>query len=87
MSNRFNYRCPKCGSPDAIEICAFVGVRLTSDGAEISEHENPLDGGSWCSENPAGCDACGFEGLVKDFEPTTGATVIDLFPTRQTSRS
>jgi hypothetical protein len=37
MGNRFNYRCPKCGSPDEIEICAFVGVRLTSGGAEITD--------------------------------------------------
>lgn len=36
MSNRFNYRCPKCGSPDEIEICAFVSVRLTNDGAKIA---------------------------------------------------
>jgi hypothetical protein len=33
MSNRFNYRCPKCGSPDHINILAFVSVTLTSRGA------------------------------------------------------
>ena len=33
MANRFNYRCPQCGSPDEIEICALVGVRLTGNGA------------------------------------------------------
>ena len=37
MSNRFNYRCPKCGSPDHIEITSFISVRLTSDGAVITE--------------------------------------------------
>ena len=84
MGNRFNYRCPHCGCPDEIEICAFISVRLTSDGAEVSENENSIGGESWCSENAAGCDACGFEGLVKDFEPT-GATVIELFP-RQAGR-
>jgi hypothetical protein len=34
MGNRFNYRCPKCGSPDQIEIIALVSVRLTSTGTE-----------------------------------------------------
>jgi hypothetical protein len=34
MGNRCNYRCPKCGSPDEIEIIALVSVRLTSTGSE-----------------------------------------------------
>ena len=34
MGNRFNYRCPKCGRPDEIEIDAIVSVRLTSTGTE-----------------------------------------------------
>jgi hypothetical protein len=34
VGNRFNYRCPKCGSPDEIEIIALVSVRLTSTGTE-----------------------------------------------------
>ena len=66
MSNPFDYRCPKCGSPNEIEICAFIPVRLTSNGAEIAD-EQYIDGSYWSSDNAAGCDACGYEGAVKDF--------------------
>jgi hypothetical protein len=59
MSNPFNYRCPKCGNPNEIEICAFIPVRLTSNGAEIAD-EQYIDGSWWSSENAAGCDACGY---------------------------
>ena len=86
MSNRFNYRCPQCGSPDEIEICAFVSIRLTASGAEIAENVQDLDGSCWSAENGAGCAACGYEGAVKDFE-TRRTAVIRLFPTRQASRT
>jgi hypothetical protein len=87
MTNRFNYRCPKCGCPDEIEICSFVSLRLTSDGAEITDDVTDIDGPNdyWSSENAAGCDACGLTGAVKDFEPT-GATVIELFGSRKATR-
>ena len=86
MPNGFNYRCPKCGSPDEMEICAFVSVRLTSSGrAEIIADVTSIDGRFWTSDDLAGCNACQFEGIVEDFEPPTGARVIELFP-RQTSR-
>ena len=67
MANRFNYRCPQCGSPDEIEICALVGVRLTGNGAEIADDVKDIDGSCWSSDNAAGCDACGYQGAVKDF--------------------
>ena len=67
MGNRFNYRCPQCGSPDEIEICAFVSVRLTATGAEIAEEVQDIDGSCWSAENGAGCGACGYEGAVRDF--------------------
>jgi hypothetical protein len=44
MGNRFNYRCPQCASPDEIEICAFVSICLTCNGAEIAEEVQDLDG-------------------------------------------
>ncbi len=67
MGNCFNYRCPQCRRADAIEICAFVSVRLTGTGAEIAGDVKDIDGSSWSFENAAGCEACGFEGAVKDF--------------------
>jgi len=68
MGNRFNYRCPKCGRPDEIEIDAIVSVRLTSTGTEGDASNCGPD--DWTGENGAGCDACGYSGTVKDFEPT-----------------
>ena len=68
MGNRFNYRCPTCGSADEIEICAFVSVRLTGNGVEIADEVKDIDGSCWSAENGAGCAACGYEGAVKDFE-------------------
>lgn len=68
MGNRFNYRCPKCGSPDEIDIEAIVTVRLTSTGTSgDASNCGPED---WTDVNPAGCAACGYDGMVKDFEPT-----------------
>jgi hypothetical protein len=74
MGNCFNYRCPKCGNPDEIEIYAFIPVRLTSDGPEIAD-EQYIDGSWWSSENAAGCDACGYEGAVKDFAAASAGVV------------
>ena len=59
MTNRFNYRYPKCGSADEIEICAFVSIRLTADGAEIAEDVQDLNRSCWSADNAAGCGACG----------------------------
>ena len=67
MGNRFNYRCPTCGSADEIDICAFVSIRLTADGAEIAEEVQDIDNSCWSHDNPAGCAACGYEGAVRDF--------------------
>jgi hypothetical protein len=77
MTNRFNYRCPQCGDPDHIDICAFISVRPTSNGAEIADAVKDIDGSFWSLENAAGCEACGFEGAVKDFA-TTPAGVVSL---------
>jgi hypothetical protein len=66
MGNRFNYRCPKCGSPDEIEIIALVSVRLTSTGTEgDASNCTPED---WTDFNGAGCNACGYDGTVADFD-------------------
>ena len=67
MANRFNYRCPQCGSADEIDICAFVSIRLTANGAAIAEEVWDLDGSCWSQDNAAGCGACGYEGAVRDF--------------------
>jgi hypothetical protein len=47
MGNRFNYRCPQWDSADEIDICAFVSIRLTADGAEIAEEVQNIDGSCW----------------------------------------
>lgn len=78
MSNRFNFRCPRCGSADHIDIIAFVSVRLTSTGTDGDCSDCGPD--DWTGENAASCEACDFFGTVKDFEP--GANVVELFGTR-----
>ena len=59
---------------------------VTPNGAAIAEEVQDLDGSCWSQDNPARCGACGYEGAVRDFEPTGGATVIQLFPTRRAGR-
>jgi hypothetical protein len=72
---QLNYRCPQCGDPDHIDICAFVTVRLTSSGTRIVDNEGDIGADCWSSENGAGCDACGYEGAVKDFAPAPAGVV------------
>jgi hypothetical protein len=67
MGNRLNYRCPKCGSPDEIEICAFVSIRLTPTPPRLPKRFEDIDGFCWSQDNAAGCGACGYEGAVRDF--------------------
>ena len=79
MGNRFNYRCPTCGSADEIEICAFVSIRLTDDGAAIAEEVHALAASPSCTDGrispvPTGppitarvAAACGYEGAVTGF--------------------
>jgi hypothetical protein len=75
MGNRLNYRCPKCGSPDKIDIEAIVSVRLTNTGTEgDASNCGPED---WTGENAASCDACGYFGTVDDFEPA--GVIITVF--------
>jgi hypothetical protein len=71
MSNRFNMRCPKCGDADHIVIAAIVNVRLTSAGAEVRD-ETP----NWAGANGAGCEACGYEGKVDEFEKPTKLRIV-----------
>jgi hypothetical protein len=76
MANRFNYRCPICGSQDHIEICAFASVRLTSYGTEGDVSNLGPD--DWSSENAAGYDACGYDGTVENFEPPASEVVVSF---------
>jgi hypothetical protein len=63
MGNRFNYRCPHCGSPDHIEICAFITVGLTDSGAVVLDNLRNISPDRWSSSSHnAGCTACGYEG-------------------------
>jgi hypothetical protein len=66
---------PHCGSADEIDICAFVSIRLTSNGAEIAEEVQDFDGSCWSADNPAGCGACGYEGAVRDFSALPSGVV------------
>jgi hypothetical protein len=37
------------------------------DSREIADSVKDIDGSCWSSDNAAGCDACGYQGDVKDF--------------------
>ena len=39
MPNRFNYRCPKCGSADDVVIEAYVAVWLDDNRARVIEQD------------------------------------------------
>ncbi|HTT84906.1 MAG TPA: hypothetical protein VMF67_15630 [Rhizomicrobium sp.] len=81
--NRFNYRCPQCGDPDHIDIMAFVSVALTSTGAVFLDNPKDLGPESWSSECGAGCSACGYEGVAREFEPQPAKLVsLDEFRRR-----
>jgi hypothetical protein len=67
MSNQFDYRCPKCGDTDQIDICAEVWVRLTEDG---SDADLPMKGDHhWDESCIAECGACSHQATVADFDP------------------
>lgn len=66
-ANSWGLRCPACHSTDDIDIAATVWVRLCPDGtdpdlARCGDHE-------WSDADPAKCNACGFDGRVRQFEP------------------
>jgi hypothetical protein len=67
MSNTFDMKCPKCGCEDQIDIQASIWVRVTSDGTDA---DAPSCGDHiWEPDSVAACEACGYNGKVKDFEP------------------
>ena len=49
-------------------------------GASQSVYDDEAELGSenWSCENAAGCEACGFEGAVKDFEPPATGNVVNI---------
>ena len=82
MPNRYNMRCPHCGSRDEIIIEAFVSVRLTGTGAGITDARVGPE--NWTGANSASCDACDYLGDVKDFEPSPARLVfLDQFRRRR----
>jgi hypothetical protein len=54
MPNRFNYRCPKCGSTDDVVIDANVSVWLNSKVPLVIETKTPP---TWHSTDTIGCYA------------------------------
>lgn len=72
MANMVQMKCPKCGCEDQIDIQAAIWVRVTSDGTDA---DAPSCGDHiWCPDSAAACEACDYNGKVKDFEPQAEAT-------------
>jgi hypothetical protein len=49
MSNRFNYRCPKCGSADDVVIDAYLSVWLDGDRPHLIPTE--ITANDWYATN------------------------------------
>lgn len=77
MANRFDYRCPQCGSTSDVVIDAYLSVWLSRKGPYVIQTDTPP---TWHSTDTASCYACDFSGTVADFQPT--AQIIPL-PTRR----
>lgn len=66
MGPFINYRCPKCNDNQSIIIQAKLWIKITDQGL--------IDcGGNYQYESSshAACGACGYDGDVQDFDPTT----------------
>jgi hypothetical protein len=59
-------------------ICAFASVRLTSTSTGTEGDVSDLRPDDWTSGNAAGCDACGYEGTVENFEPPASEVVVSF---------
>ena len=82
MPNRFNYRCPKCGSADDVVIEAYVACWLDGERARVIEQdEDNITPDRWYSTNPACCLACRFSGRVGNFEASTSTAKVIPFRT------
>ena len=68
IATSWGLRCPHCKSCDEIDIAATVWVRLCPDGTDpalsyCGDH-------AWTDDSEACCNACGFDGRVRDFHVT-----------------
>ena len=62
--------CPECKSPDEIDICAAVWVRVSPDGTDVTAADNGDH--EWEDVSRCACGACGHEGTVKTLTPGSG---------------
>jgi hypothetical protein len=62
VRSSFEMCCPKCYDDSEITITFTGTCKLVPDGSEdCGDHE-------WNDDSAATCGACGFAGVVKDFE-------------------
>lgn len=61
--------CPKCGCTGQIVITALADVRLVQHDVDEFETEPVDNNHEWHDESPARCTACGFKGVVMNFDP------------------
>jgi Zn ribbon nucleic-acid-binding protein len=66
MSNCFDFRCPRCGDEDSIDILAEVWLRVTADGTDADASANGHH--EWISKSTAQCAACGHTARLAHFE-------------------
>lgn len=68
----FGMACPDCGRSDRIDVGAIVCVRIIGS-VDSADSETDADAAQdhsheWSGENSAQCQACGFAGIVRNFE-------------------
>lgn len=66
VRENWNKACPKCGRDDQIEVVAHVMLRLKRDGTDADEASDRSH--EWDDDSKARCDACGYEGVINNFE-------------------
>lgn len=74
---------PHSGSADEIEICAFVSIRLTDDGAAIPEDVQNLDGSCWSADNAAGLRRLRLRGRGQGFFGVAGVVSLNEYRRRR----
>lgn len=60
MRNPYHMYCPSWGSDSNIRITANFDIHLTGDGAKLGDNT------TWSEKDEAGCDECGWEGIVEN---------------------
>ena len=63
LGNTHGLLCPKCHKGTSLYISAFISAKLTPLGADTTSSDV-----EWDKDSPAGCNACDWDGTVRELE-------------------